>query len=179
MWRHLTNNNAHRHRLCNNINYATTSTTNAICMWYHFYARWMTSIPGHEPSTVGWLKHPRAWALNRWTIKHSRAWALNGWMINIPGHEPPTMHEYERLSGVYQHTTQQHLMVYISIQPTTTYLERLQLCLTTMTTPQLDNTTQQHQRQLNLARYNYLHVSIHNSILFIFIYEFYHLNNVK
>jgi len=28
-------------------------------------------------------------------------------MINIPGHEPPTMYEYELTHCVYLHTTQQ------------------------------------------------------------------------
>ena len=43
-----------RHQLCNDINYKCNMHV------VPFYARWMTSIPGHEPSTVGWLKHPRA-----------------------------------------------------------------------------------------------------------------------
>jgi len=47
------------------------------------------------------------------------------------------------LSGVYQHTTQQHLMVYISIQPDNNNLGY---------PPQLDKTTQQHQGKLTLSK---------------------------
>jgi len=47
-------------RLCDDFNYASTSTTKCNMHVVPFYERWMTSIPGHEPSTIGWLKHPRA-----------------------------------------------------------------------------------------------------------------------
>ena len=62
-------------------------------------------------------------------------------MINIPGHEPPTMHEYERL------------VVYISIQPNNNSNDdnnnNNNNCAKFIydTLPNFDNTSQQQQQQ--------------------------------
>ena len=102
-------------------------------------------------------------------------------MINIPGRKPPTnAYEYEwtqwcisaynptTSNGVYQHTTNN------------IYLRRQQLCLTLRTpSPTGQYYSATSMANSHLATDNYFHVSIHNSIIFIFIYKFYHLNNVR
>jgi len=50
-----------------------TTTTNAICMWYHFTRLNDKAFQGMSPQHFEWLKHSRAWALNKWTTRRSRA----------------------------------------------------------------------------------------------------------
>ena len=49
-----------------------------------FLRVWMTKHSrAWALNNFGWLKHPRAWALNIWTTRRSRAWALNKiWVRN-------------------------------------------------------------------------------------------------
>jgi len=83
------------------------------------------------------------------------------------------MHEYERLSGVYLHTTQQQ--------------QQLQLITTTTTVPNiydtlpnLDNTTQRtsttdqqqaHTIILFMYAFTSIHMNLHPIITFFFIYK--------
>jgi len=83
----------------------TTTTTNAICMWYHFTRLNGKAFQGMSPQQFGWLKHPRAWALNKW-------------MTSIPGHKPSTV-EWLTFQGMSPQPcmSMKRPTVYISIQP--------------------------------------------------------------
>jgi len=139
-------------------------------------------------------KHSRASALNGWMVKgsqgmspqqvndkafqgmspqrlndkHSRAWAPNdAWVWKTRGVYQHTTQQ--QLNGVYQHTTNNNNNNYLGHQ-------QLRLILMTHSPTGQHNsaisTTAQHSMDI------YFHINIHNFSIFIFIYNFYHLNNV-
>jgi len=112
----------------------TTTTINAICMWYHFTRLKDKAFQGMSPQQF-WMvkastgKSPQQ--LNEIAFQGISRQRLND---NIPGHKPPTMHEYEMTPYVYQHTTQQQQQ----------RLRKQQWCLN-----YLEHTTQLRQQRHN------------------------------
>ena len=84
------------------------------------------AFKGMSPQQFGWLKHPRAWALNSWTTRRSRAKALP--LLCIMQCTPLVYIniQHQQLNGVYPHTTQQQRQQHL--------LRHQHLCLNTYDT---------------------------------------------